>query len=52
MNNKLSRAAYGKPKSASKGIINTGANVGVKIVQLVYLRPALYGYKAASKVKK
>jgi hypothetical protein len=44
---RLQKAAYGKDIKGAGGIINAGSRIGVKIVQLVYLRPPIYGYKKA-----
>ncbi len=44
---KLRSAAYGKVKFKGKlagGFTEGVTNVGVKLVQLAYLRPPVYGY--------
>ena len=46
MTSRFRKAAYGRVKG-KPGVLNTGANVGVKIVQLVYLRPGIWGYDKA-----
>ena len=45
------KIAYGRPKDikGAGGLINTGSRVGVRIVQWVYLRPPLYGYRKGKK---
>lgn len=43
----LRKIAYGKPKEIKGvgGLINTGSRIGTRIVQLVYFRPPLFGYR-------
>ena len=42
------RGAYGKPKpvEAYGRTWNTLSDVGVKLLQIVYLRPPVWGYRA------
>jgi hypothetical protein len=45
---KYRKIAYGEPKDVKGAgkLLNTGARVGTKIVQFIYLRPEYVGYKA------
>lgn len=45
----IRKAAYGKPKNIKGAgkVLNAGARIGTKIVQLVYIRPGVYGYDKA-----
>lgn len=44
---RFTRVAYGKPKDIKGAgkLINTGSNVGVRIVQWTRLRPISFGYR-------
>ena len=44
------RLAYGRVSTPKAGkLIDVGSNVGLKIVQIVYVRPIGWGYKKGSK---
>ena len=49
MTSRFRKAAYGKPKDIKGAgkLINVGSRIGTKIVQVVYLRPEVWGYDKA-----
>jgi len=49
--NRFEKMAFGKPKDI-KGVgkvINTGSRIGTRIIQGLFLRPGVYGYRAVKK---
>ena len=47
----LRKAAYAKPRDIKGAgmVINAGSRIGTRIVQMVYLRPPVYGYDKGRK---
>jgi hypothetical protein len=47
---RFEKAAYGKTRNIyGGGILDAGSNIGTKIIQLMYLRPGIWGYRKVRK---